>query len=152
MVVIINNDGPKHLHCFSKRTLPHASSSSNATSPLLSALPGLHLRRHEEFQRAREALLDGDIVTAQERAGRMPTTPDGFVGSFEYAAELHLEFGGGSTSGGGAGSGAGAPRQEGGGQRERVVGGYIRHLHLNNGTGETLCKKLLIMLKDIRPM
>ncbi|CAM9315795.1 unnamed protein product [Scytosiphon promiscuus] len=83
--------------------------------------------RYQEFQRAREALLDGDVVTAQERAGRMPTRPDGFVGSFEYAGELHLDFGGGSAGG-----------QKAEGRRERVVDGYIRHLHLNNGTAEVM--------------
>lgn len=54
----------------------------------------------------------------------MPTSPEGFVGSFEYAGELHLEFG--KDHG----------QQAGGEREEGPVDGYIRHLHLNNGTGE----------------
>lgn len=88
--------------------------------------------RYEAFEQAREALLNGDTQTGQEAAGRMPTKPGGFVGSFEYAGELNLDFGGNSVSGGGDQT---AP--EGGRDRkEDVVEDYIRHLHLNNGTGE----------------
>ncbi|CAB1106634.1 GH95 [Ectocarpus sp. CCAP 1310/34] len=80
--------------------------------------------RYDKFRSARESLLDGDVHAAQEAAGRMPTSPEGFVGSFEYAGELLLEFG----EGGG---------QQAGGEREKgPVDGYIRHLHLNNGTAE----------------
>lgn len=88
--------------------------------------------RHQEFQEAREALLNGDRVAAQQAAGRM-TNPDGFVGSFEYAGELHLEFGGG-IEGGGGGGGKGPSGQE---EGREYMDGYIRHLHLNNATGES---------------
>lgn len=81
-----------------------------------------NLHRFKEFSTAREALLERDIFTAQEAAGRMPTKPEGFVSSFEYAGELHLEF---STEGDDVASGDKAATE-----------GYIRHLHLNNATGE----------------
>lgn len=73
----------------------------------------------------------GDIHEAQDAAGRMPTDPEGFVSSFEYVGELQLEFGrdGGSSSGNGERS----PIESGG--QGGAVEGYIRHLHLNNGTG-----------------
>lgn len=80
-----------------------------------------NLHRFKEFSTAREALLEGDIFTAQEAAGRMPTKPEAFVSSFEYAGELHLEF---STEDDIASGGKAA------------TDGYIRHLHLNNATGE----------------
>lgn len=91
--------------------------------------------RYQEFQKAREALLDGDRVAAQEAAGRMATDPDGFVGSFEYAGELHLEFGGyiEGSSGDGGKEPLGQEAGRGG------VDGYVRHLHLNNATGEKEC-------------
>eukprot|EP00903_Cladosiphon_okamuranus_P014186 g13181.t3 len=87
--------------------------------------------RYQEFQKAREALLNGDTIAAQEAAGRMPTDPDGFVSSFEYAGELHLEFGGNSEDSGG-GSEQPLGREAGWGS----VDGYVRHLHLNNATAE----------------
>ncbi|CAM9849542.1 unnamed protein product [Pylaiella littoralis] len=85
---------------------------------------------YQEFQKAREALLNGEYAVGQEAAGHMPTAPDGFVSSFEYAGEVYLEFGGG-----GAGS-EHLDREQSGGPREGIVDGYIRHLHLNNGTAE----------------
>lgn len=93
--------------------------------------------RYEEFEQAREALLSGDPKTAQEAAGRMPTKPSGFVGSFEYAGELLLDFGGASLGGVGVAGGGGQAAPEGGRDgKEHDVEDYIRHLHLNNGTGE----------------
>lgn len=66
----------------------------------------------------------------------MPTKPGGFVGSFEYAGELLLDFGGASVDGAGVGGGGQAAPEGVRGGKEHVVDGYIRHLHLNNGTGE----------------
>ena len=68
----------------------------------------------------------------------MPTKPSGFVSSFEYAGELNLNFGGDGVGGGGGGGGGGTPDIQEGSRdgKEDVVDGYIRHLHLNNGTGE----------------
>lgn len=61
----------------------------------------------------------------------MSTGPEGFVDSFEYAGELHLEFGDSSEDSGGSGK---EPSGQGVGQG--AVDGYTRHLHLNNATGE----------------
>lgn len=84
------------------------------------------------FKQAREALLRGDVHEAQDAAGRMPTDPEGFVSSFEYVGELQLEFGRDSDSS--SDNGEGSPIKSQGGQGGAVEG-YIRHLHLNNGTG-----------------
>lgn len=108
-----------------------ASARSTSSHHLTSVLV-FNLRRYHEFHTAREALLDGELPAAQKAAGRMPTAPNGFVSSFEYAGEIDLEFGG---------SGAGSEpleREQGGRRREGTVDGYIRHLHLNNGTGEVM--------------
>lgn len=78
-------------------------------------------------------MLNGDKVAAQEAAGRMKTGSDRFVGSFEYAGELHLEFGGSMEGSGDDGKGP-LGQEEGRG----AVDGYIRHLHLNNATGESV--------------
>ncbi|CAN0237434.1 unnamed protein product, partial [Ascophyllum nodosum] len=78
--------------------------------------------RFKEFVTAREALLKGDIYTAQDAAGRMPTEPKGFVSSFEYAGELELEF---DAKGGVLAPDDGSATE-----------GYVRHLHLNNATAE----------------
>ena len=94
------------------------------------------MHRYSAFQQAREALLNGDPKTAQEAAGRMPTKPGGFVGSFEYAGELLLDLGDAREDGAGVGGGDRAASEGGRGGKEHVVEGYIRHLHLNNGTGE----------------
>lgn len=88
--------------------------------------------RHQLFERAREALLRGDLHEAQEAAGRMPTSPDGFVSSFEYVGELQLEFDIDSDSP--SSNGGGGPVKSKGPNGDAVEG-YIRHLHLNNGTG-----------------
>ena len=80
--------------------------------------------RFKEFVTAREALLKGDIYTAQDAAGRMPTEPKGFVSSFEYAGELELEF---DAKGGVLAPDDGSATE-----------GYVRHLHLNNATGKQL--------------
>lgn len=96
-------------------------------SPLLSLLACFS--RYKDFQESREALLKGDVLRAQEAAGRMSTDPDGLVSSFEYAGELQLEFGGGAPQN----DGLRAPPVNG---EETVVEEYIRHLHLNNATGK----------------
>lgn len=90
--------------------------------------------RNKEFVKAREALLKGDIYEAQEAAGRMPTDSTGFVGSFEYAGEIRLQFGDSSVADGGVGDPTAAKGRGAAGEEARVEG-YIRHLHLNNGTG-----------------
>lgn len=92
----------------------------------------LFLDRYEFFKKAREALLRGDIHEAQDAAGRMPTDPKGFVSSFEYVGELQLEFGLDDASSSDSGEG-GPMRDE--SRQGGAVEGYIRHLHLNNGTG-----------------
>lgn len=59
----------------------------------------------------------------------MPTSKEGFVSSFEYAGELHVESSGVSP--------LKSPAER-GGSAGRGVEEYMRHLHLNNGTGEKL--------------
>lgn len=118
-----------------RRHIPHTIGRVHfhpALITLTSPVSGSLSYRYQEFKKAREALLNGDTVAAQEAAGRMPTGPEGFVGSFEYAGELHLEFGGGSEGSGGGGK---EPLDQAAGRGG--VDGYIRHLHLNNATGES---------------
>lgn len=94
--------------------------------------------RFKEFQEAREALLKGDIKTGNDAAGRMPTTPEGFVSSFEYAGELALDFMQPVADRGLLD--VTSEEQRAGHRIQEDVEGYLRHLHLNNATGEGECE------------
>lgn len=130
-------------YCFSVRRVSASTRSTSSQHPISPLV--FNLRRYQEFHAAREALLKGELPAAQEAAGHMPTAPDGFVSSFEYAGEIHLEFGGS-----GAGSEPLNPEQE-VRRREGAVDGYIRHLHLNNGTGEIMCMSCVFHAEKSKP-